>query len=69
LCQKQALRHSFDQEKQFDAWFDDSAVTASLLRMLRPAGERILARHSVSKQVNGSRANGDDAILIEKIDP
>jgi putative SOS response-associated peptidase YedK len=56
------------EEKQFDAWLDDDAVPASLVNMLKPAGERILASHPVSKRVNTSRADGDDATLIEKID-
>jgi putative SOS response-associated peptidase YedK len=53
---------------QFGAWLDDSAVPASLVKMLKPAGERVLACHPVSKRVNSSRADGDDATLIEKID-
>jgi putative SOS response-associated peptidase YedK len=56
------------EEKQFDAWLDDSAVPASLVKMLKPAGERVLACHPVSKRVNSSRADGDDATLIDKID-
>jgi hypothetical protein len=36
--------------------------------MLKPAGERVLACHPVSKRVNSSRADGDDATLIDKID-
>ena len=35
--------------------------------MLKPAGERVLACHPVSKRVNSSRADGDDATLIEKV--
>ena len=56
------------EEKQFDAWLDDSAVSASLVKMLKPAGERILTCQPVSKRVKSSRADGDDATLIEKID-
>jgi putative SOS response-associated peptidase YedK len=56
------------EEKQFDAWLDDSAVPASLVKMLKSAGERVLACHLVSKRVNSSRADGDDATLIEKVD-
>jgi putative SOS response-associated peptidase YedK len=56
------------EEKQFDAWLDDSAVPTSLVKMLKPAGERVLACHPVSKQVNSSRTDGDDATLIEKVD-
>lgn len=56
------------EEKQFNAWLDDDAAPASLVKMLKPAGERVLAVHPVSKRVNSSRADGDDATLIEKID-
>jgi putative SOS response-associated peptidase YedK len=56
------------EEKQFDAWLDDSAVPTSLVKMLKPAGERVLACHPVSKRVNSSRADSDDATLIEKAD-
>jgi putative SOS response-associated peptidase YedK len=57
------------EEKQFDTWLDDdSAVPTSLVKMLKPAGERILACHPVSKRVNSSRADDDDATLIDKID-
>jgi putative SOS response-associated peptidase YedK len=55
------------EEKQFDEWLDDNAVPASLVKMLKPAGERILAVHPVSKRVNSSRADGDDTTLIEKV--
>ncbi len=54
------------EEKQFDAWLDDSAEPASLVKMLKPAGERVLACHPVSKRVNSSRADGDDATLIDE---
>jgi hypothetical protein len=36
--------------------------------MLKPAGERVLACHRASKRVNNSRADGNDATLIEKVD-
>jgi putative SOS response-associated peptidase YedK len=55
------------EEKQFDAWLDDSAVPTSLVKMLKPVGERVLACQPVSKRVNSSRADGDDATLIDKI--
>ena len=55
------------EEKQFDSWLDDSAVPTSLVKMLKPAGERVLACHPVSKRVNSSRADGDDATLIDKV--
>jgi hypothetical protein len=43
-------------------------MPASLVKMLKSAGERVLACHLVSKRVNSSRADGDDATLIEKVD-
>ena len=55
------------EEKQFDAWLDDSAVPTSLVKLLKPAGERILACHPVSKRVNSSRADGGDTTLIDKV--
>jgi putative SOS response-associated peptidase YedK len=55
------------EEGQFDAWLDADAVPASLIKMLKPTGERTLACQPVSKRVNSSRADGDDATLIEKI--
>jgi putative SOS response-associated peptidase YedK len=56
------------EEKQFDAWLDDSAIPTTMVKMLKPAGERVLECHPVSKRVNSSRADGDDATLIEKVD-
>jgi putative SOS response-associated peptidase YedK len=35
------------EEKQFDAWLDDNAVPVSLVKMLKPASERVLAFHPV----------------------
>jgi putative SOS response-associated peptidase YedK len=55
------------EKDQFDAWLDQDAVPVALLKMLRPAGERILTRHAVSKRVNSSRTDGDDATLISSI--
>ena len=55
------------EEKQFDEWLDDGIVPTSLVKMLKPAGERVLACRPVSKRVNSSRADGDDATLIEKV--
>ena len=55
------------EEKHFEAWLDDDAVPASLVKMLKPAGERILASYPVSKRVNNSRADGDDATLIDNV--
>jgi putative SOS response-associated peptidase YedK len=55
------------EEKQFDAWLDDDAAPASLVKMLKPAGERVLACHPVSKRVNSSHADGDDTTLIKEV--
>jgi putative SOS response-associated peptidase YedK len=55
------------EQKQFDAWLDAAAVPASLPKMLKPTHERVLACHPVSKRVNSSRADADDATLIEKV--
>ena len=55
------------EKKQFDAWLDDDAEPASLVKMLKPAGERVLMSRPVSKRVNSSRADGDDATLIDKV--
>lgn len=55
------------EEKQFDAWLDADAVPASLVKMLKPADERVLACHPVSSRVNSSRADGDDATLVDKV--
>ena len=56
------------EEKQFDAWLDDSAIPTTLVKMLKPAGDRVLECRPVSKRVNSSRADGDDATLIKKVD-
>jgi putative SOS response-associated peptidase YedK len=55
------------EEKQFEAWLDADAQSASLVKMLKPAGERIFAAYPVSKRVNSSRADGDAATLIDKV--
>jgi putative SOS response-associated peptidase YedK len=55
------------EETQFDAWLDFDAVPTSLIKMLKPADERVLGCHSVSKRVNSSRADGDDPTLIEEV--
>ena len=56
------------EEKQFDAWLDDSAIPTTMVNMLKPAGERVRECHPFSKRVNSSRADSDDATLIEKVD-
>jgi putative SOS response-associated peptidase YedK len=36
--------------------------------LLKPAADNVLQRWPVSKRVNSSRADGDDATLIDKIE-
>jgi putative SOS response-associated peptidase YedK len=55
------------EEKQFEAWLDDSAVPASLTKMLKPAANGLLKMQPVSKRVNSSRADDNDATLIEAV--
>ena len=47
------------EEKQFDAWLDDSAIPTTMVNMLKPAGERVRECHPFSKRVNSSRADSD----------
>ena len=56
----------FLKEKQF-ARGSTRRVLTSLVKMLEPAGERVLACQPVSKRVNSSRADGDDATLIDEV--
>ena len=48
---------------QFEPWLSGNAGTG----ILKPAPERMLRMWPVSKRVNSSRANGDDATLIDKV--
>jgi putative SOS response-associated peptidase YedK len=48
---------------QFEPWLSGKAG----LEILKPAAERVLQKHQVSKRVNSSRTNGDDATLIEPV--
>lgn len=48
---------------QFASWLSGEAGT----EILKPASERTLQLWPVSKRVNSSRANGDDATLINKV--
>lgn len=48
---------------QFELWFSGKAGT----EILKPAPERMLQMWPVSRRVNSSRANGDDATLIDKV--
>jgi putative SOS response-associated peptidase YedK len=49
------------QPEQFDLWLkgDDK-------ELLRPAPERFLKREAVTKRINISKADKDDATLIEE---
>ncbi len=53
------------EEKNFEQWQKSDAKDAAAL--MKPAGESVLQAWAVSKRVNSSRADGDDATLIEKI--
>lgn len=53
------------QEKNFEQWVEGDAKDAA--RLMRPAGEKVLQKWPVSKRVNSSRTDGDDANLIERI--
>ena len=48
---------------QFKSWLSGEAG----LEILKPAAERLLVKQPVSKRVNSSRADGDDATLIEPV--
>jgi putative SOS response-associated peptidase YedK len=48
---------------QFEPWLSGNAGTD----ILKPAPERMLQMWPVSKRVNSSRADGDDATLIDKV--
>jgi putative SOS response-associated peptidase YedK len=50
-------------EKQFESWLSAKAGT----EILKPAPDRLLQLWPVSRRVNSSRANGDDATLIDKV--
>jgi putative SOS response-associated peptidase YedK len=48
---------------QFEPWLSGEAGP----KLLKPAGERVLRKHPVSKRVDGSRASDADPTLIEKV--
>ncbi|MGO8911957.1 MAG: SOS response-associated peptidase [Bradyrhizobium sp.] len=48
---------------QFDPWLFGEAGP----KLLKPAGERVLKKHPVSKRVDGSRASDADETLIEEV--
>jgi putative SOS response-associated peptidase YedK len=48
----------------FELWLSCKTGT----ELLQPAAENVLQRWPLSKRVNSSRADGDDATLIDKIE-
>jgi len=54
------------EAKDFEQWERGDVKDAAAL--MKPAGEEVLQKWSVSKRVNSSRAADDDATLIEKIE-
>jgi putative SOS response-associated peptidase YedK len=53
------------EAKDFEQWVEGDTNDAP--KLMRPAGEKVLQKWPVSKRVNSSRADGDDASLIEQI--
>ena len=54
------------EPKDFEMWERGDLKDAAAL--MKPAGEGLLQKWPVSKRVNSSRADGDDAKLIDKIE-
>ena len=54
------------EEKDFEQWERGDVKDAAAL--MKPANEDVLQKWPVSKRVNSSRANDDDATLIDKIE-
>jgi putative SOS response-associated peptidase YedK len=50
-------------EKDFEPWLSGSAGT----ELLKPAANDLLQRWPVSKRVNSSKAQAEDATLIDRI--
>jgi putative SOS response-associated peptidase YedK len=55
------------EANDFEQWERGDAKDAAAL--MKPAGEDVLQKLPVSKRVNSSRADGDDATLIEPLSP
>lgn len=53
------------EAKNFEQW--ESGDVRDAAALMKPAGEDVLQKWPVSKRVNSSRADDDDATLIEKI--
>jgi putative SOS response-associated peptidase YedK len=54
------------EPKDFERWERGDVKDAAVL--MKPSSEDVLQKWPVSKRVNSSRADGDDATLIERID-
>jgi putative SOS response-associated peptidase YedK len=52
------------EAKDFERWERGESKDAAAL--MKPAGEKVMQKWSVSRRVNSSRADGNDATLIEK---
>ena len=50
----------------FEQWERGDLKDAAAL--MKPADENLLQKWAVSKRVNSSRADGDDATLIERVE-
>ena len=53
------------EPKEFEQWERGDVKDASAL--MRPTGEDVLQKWPVSKRVNSSRADSDDATLIDEV--
>ena len=53
--------------KDFQPWEQGDVKDAAAL--MRPASADLLVQRSVSKRVNGSRADDNDAALIDRVGP
>lgn len=53
------------EAEDFEQWEKGDVKDAAVL--MKPAGDKVLQKWSVSKRVNSSRADADDATLIEKL--
>jgi len=54
------------EQKDFEQWVNGNATDAAGL--MKPAGEDVLQKWPVSKRVNSSKADADDATLIEPVE-
>ena len=54
------------EANDFEQW--ERGDAKDLAALMKPAGEDVLQTWPVSKRVNSSRTDGDDATLINKVD-